>query len=111
MAWAPQPGRLFDVAIKVLVRNTKGIFARVAADITSADANIVHIAMDEDPSNEFTVLRFVIQVSDRVHLANVMRRVRAHTDVMRIVRERASDDTVHTRHDGGMRIDRERKDY
>lgn len=111
VAWAPQPGRLFDVAIKVLVRNTKGIFARVAADITSADANIVHIAMDEDPSNEFTVLRFVIQVSDRVHLANVMRRVRAHTDVMRIVRERASDDTVHTRHDGGMRIDRERQDY
>ncbi|WP_186215849.1 RelA/SpoT family protein [Burkholderia gladioli] len=111
VAWAPQPGRLFDVTVKVLVKNTKGIFARVAADITSADANIVHIAMDEDLSHESTVLRFVIQVSDRVHLANVMRRVRTNPDVMRIMRERSSDDAAHTRHDGGMRIDRERQDY
>ncbi|GLU30342.1 bifunctional (p)ppGpp synthetase/guanosine-3',5'-bis(diphosphate) 3'-pyrophosphohydrolase [Trinickia caryophylli] len=110
VAWAPQPGRLFDVAIKVLVKNTKGVFARVAADITSADANIVHIAMDEDLSHESTVLRFVIQVSDRVHLANVMRRVRTNPDVMRIARERPSDDGHH-RHDGGMRIERERADY
>ncbi|KVD74840.1 guanosine-3',5'-bis(diphosphate) 3'-pyrophosphohydrolase [Burkholderia sp. ABCPW 14] len=111
VAWAPQPGRLFDVAVKALVKNTKGIFARVAADITSADANIVHIAMDEDLTHESTVLRFVIQVSDRVHLANVMRRVRTNPDVMRIMRERSNDDVVHARHDGGMRIDRERQDY
>ncbi|RQS20760.1 bifunctional (p)ppGpp synthetase/guanosine-3',5'-bis(diphosphate) 3'-pyrophosphohydrolase [Burkholderia sp. Bp8998] len=109
--WAPQPGRLFDVAVKALVKNTKGIFARVAADITSADANIVHIAMDEDLTHESTVLRFVIQVSDRVHLANVMRRVRTNPDVMRIMRERSTDDSVHARHDGGMRIERERQDY
>jgi GTP pyrophosphokinase len=110
VAWAPQPGRLFDVAVKVLVKNTKGVFARVAADITSADANIVHIAMDEDLSQESTVLRFVIQVSDRVHLANVMRRVRTNPDVMRIARERPSEE-AHHRHEGGMRIDRERADY
>jgi GTP pyrophosphokinase len=110
VAWAPQPGRLFDVAVKVLVKNTKGVFARVAADITSADANIVHIAMDEDQSQESTVLRFVIQVSDRVHLANVMRRVRTNLDVMRIARERPSEEGHH-RHDGGMRIERERADY
>ena len=71
------------------------MFARVAADITSADANIVHIAMDEDLSQESTVLRFVIQVSDRVHLANVMRRVRTNPDVMRIARERPSEEGHH----------------
>ncbi len=111
VAWAPQPGRLFDVAIKVLVKNTKGVFARVAADITSADANIVHIAMDEDLSHESTLLRFVIQVSDRVHLANVMRRVRTNPDVIRITRERPSEEGGHHRHDGGMRVERERADY
>ncbi|WP_233863976.1 RelA/SpoT family protein [Paraburkholderia adhaesiva] len=110
VAWAPQPGRLFDVAVKVLVKNTKGVFARVAADITSADANIVHIAMDDDLAQESNCLRFVIQVSDRVHLANVMRRVRTNPDVMRIARERSSDEGHH-RHDGGMRIERERADY
>ena len=66
--------------------------------------------MDDDLSQEFNLLRFVIQVSDRVHLANVMRRVRTNPDVMRITRERSSDD-VHHRHDGGMRIERERADY
>ncbi|CAH2788708.1 MAG: Guanosine-3',5'-bis(diphosphate) 3'-pyrophosphohydrolase (EC / GTP pyrophosphokinase (EC, (p)ppGpp synthetase II [uncultured Caballeronia sp.] len=111
VAWAPQPGRLFDVAIKVLVSTSKGVFARVAADITSADANIVHIAMDEDVTQESTVLRFVIQVSDRVHLANVMRRVRTNPDVMRIARERPSDEPHHRNTEGGMRIDHERGDY
>ncbi|CBW74184.1 GTP pyrophosphokinase (EC 2.7.6.5) / Guanosine-3',5'-bis(Diphosphate) 3'-pyrophosphohydrolase (EC 3.1.7.2) [Mycetohabitans rhizoxinica HKI 454] len=110
VAWAPQPGRLFDVAVKVLVKNTRGVFARVAADITAADANIVHVAMDEDLAQESMVLRFLIQVSDRVHLANVIRRTRTNSDVIRIGRERASDDG-HPRHDGGMRIERDRGDY
>jgi GTP pyrophosphokinase len=110
VAWAPQPGRLFEVSIKVLVNNTKGVFARVAADISSADANILHIAMDEDVTQESTVLRLVIQVADRIHLANVMRRTRTNSDVMRIIREKPSEDN-HGRHDGGMRIERERADY
>ncbi|KAG0162099.1 hypothetical protein DFQ30_003669, partial [Apophysomyces sp. BC1015] len=110
VAWVPQPGRLFDVAIKVLVKNTRGVFARVAADITAADANIVHVAMDEDLAQESMALRFLIQVSDRVHLANVIRRTRTNPDVIRIARGRASDDGHHRR-DGGMRIERDRGDY
>lgn len=110
VAWAPQPGRLFDVAVRVLVKNTRGVFARVAADITAADANIVHVAMDENLAQESIVLRFLIQASDRVHLANVIRRTRTNPDVIRIARERASDDG-HPRQDGGMRIERDRGDY
>ncbi|RKP56606.1 RelA/SpoT family protein [Pararobbsia silviterrae] len=110
VAWAPQPGRLFDVGVKVLVKSAKGVFARVAGDITSADANIVHVAMDENITQGITELRFIIQVSDRVHLANVMRRTRANPDVVRIARERPSEEPA-GRHDGGIRIDRDRSDY
>ena len=46
---------------------------------------------------------------DRVHLANVMRRVRTNPDVMRIARERPSEEGHH-RHDGGMRIERKELD-
>ncbi|MGI4813402.1 MAG: RelA/SpoT family protein [Janthinobacterium lividum] len=109
VAWAPQPGRLFEVGVKVLAHNAKGVIARVAADVTSADANIVHIAMDEDHAQESTVLRFILQVSDRVHLANVMRRVRVNPDVMRIAREKPSEDRP--RDALGMRVERERADY
>lgn len=110
IAWAPQPGRLFDVMIKILVRKTKGVFARIAADITAADANIAHISMDEDFTQEFVVLRLVIQVANRVHLANVMRRTRINQDVMRITREKSSESQPQRRN-GGMRIERERPDY
>ncbi|MGI4859448.1 MAG: RelA/SpoT family protein [Janthinobacterium lividum] len=110
VAWAPQPGRSFDVGVKVLVNNTKGVFARVAADITTA-ANIVHVAMDENLEQESTTLRFIIQVGDRVHLANVMRRVRTNPDVMRISREKPSED-AHARLDPlGLRVTRERPDF
>ncbi|UAW63877.1 bifunctional (p)ppGpp synthetase/guanosine-3',5'-bis(diphosphate) 3'-pyrophosphohydrolase [Mycoavidus sp. HKI] len=110
IAWAPQPGRLFDVVIKILVRKTKGVFARIAADITAADANIAHIAMDEDFAQESAVLRLVIQVANRVHLANVMRRTRINPDIMRIAREKSGENQA-SRRNGGMQIERERPDY
>lgn len=110
VAWSPQPGRLFDVAITVLVKNTRGVFARVAADISTAGANIVHVKMDEDVSQESHRLWFVIQVRDRVHLANVMRRVRVNSGVMRIARGHTTD-ARHLPHDSDMRIAREGEDY
>jgi (p)ppGpp synthase/HD superfamily hydrolase len=41
--------------------------------------------MDEEPS-ESAVLRFAIQVRDRVHLAQVMRNLRRLSEVARITR-------------------------
>ncbi len=108
VAWAPQPGRLFDVAVRVLVCNQRGVFARLAADITSADANIAHIAMDENLPQESTQLRFILQVRDRVHLANVMRRVRTNPDVLRIARDKPSEEQDGSTN--GMRVTRERDD-
>ncbi len=110
VAWESQSGCLFDVAVKILVRKTKGVFARVAADITFADANIVHIAMDQDFAHEASMLRFIIQVSDRVHLANVLRRTRTNSDVIRIAREKPSGEPSR-RADGGVRIEREKTEY
>ena len=112
VAWAPQPGRLFDVVVRVIVCNHRGVFARVAADITSADANIAHISMDENLPQESTQLRFILQVKDRIHLANVMRRVRTNPDVLRIARDKPSDDNATRQETGpsGMRLTRERDD-
>ncbi|MCP1120085.1 RelA/SpoT family protein [Robbsia andropogonis] len=110
VAWAPQPGRLFDVGIRVLVKNTKGVFARVAADISTA-ANIVHVAMDENTDQESTTLRFLIQVNDRLHLANIMRRVRTNPDVMRIAREKPSEQQSGRFDALGLRVNRDAQAY
>jgi GTP pyrophosphokinase/guanosine-3',5'-bis(diphosphate) 3'-pyrophosphohydrolase len=89
--WEPEEGKLFDIRIKVEVKNTRGVLAQVASAIAEAGSNIEHVAMDADPERLFTILRFTIQVSHRNHLASVMRGMRHIPEVTRIVRERGAE--------------------
>ncbi|PKO94729.1 MAG: guanosine-3',5'-bis(diphosphate) 3'-pyrophosphohydrolase [Betaproteobacteria bacterium HGW-Betaproteobacteria-10] len=86
--WEPEEGKLFDIRIKVEIKNTRGALAQVASAIAEAGSNIEHVAMDADPEQLFTLLRFTIQVAHRTHLASVMRGMRHIPEVIRIVRER-----------------------
>ncbi|MGF2507813.1 ACT domain-containing protein, partial [Ralstonia pseudosolanacearum] len=66
--------------------------ARVAADLTSADANVAHVSMEQEGGGqEATYMTFLIQVHDRVHLADVMRALRRNPDVIRIARDRGGE--------------------
>ena len=89
--WEPEEGKLFDIRIKVEVKNTRGVLAQVASAIAEAGSNIEHVAMDSDPESLFTVLRFTIQVAHRNHLASVMRGLRHIPEVTRIARERGGE--------------------
>jgi len=89
--WEPDEGKLFDIRIKLEVKNARGVLAQVAAAIAESGSNIEHVAMDSDPEQLFTQLRFTIQVSHRIHLAAVMRRLRHIPEVSRIVRERGGE--------------------
>ena len=89
--WEPEEGKLFDIRIKVEVKNTRGVLAQVASAIAEAGSNIEHVAMDFDPERLFTLLRFTIQVAHRNHLAAVMRGLRHIPEVTRIVRERGGE--------------------
>jgi len=71
------------------VHNEKGALARVAAEIGESDANIVYVVMDDEKDGSMQQIRFTIQVEDRVHLARLMRNVRALPSVARILRERS----------------------
>jgi GTP pyrophosphokinase/guanosine-3',5'-bis(diphosphate) 3'-pyrophosphohydrolase len=89
--WEPEEGKLFEVRIKVEVKNTRGVLAQVASAISEAGSNIENVAMDADPERLFTILRFTIQVAHRNHLATVLRGMRHIPEVTRIVRERGGD--------------------
>ena len=89
--WEPEEGKLFDIRIRVEVKNTRGVLAQVAAAIAEAGSNIEHVAMDADPECLFTLLRFTIQVANRNHLASVMRGMRHIPEVTRITRERGGE--------------------
>jgi GTP pyrophosphokinase len=86
--WGNELNRRFDCRIKLLILNEQGILARVAAEIGESDANISHVAMEEDKEHGLTELRFTIQVEGRVHLARLIRNARRVEGVTRVVRER-----------------------
>jgi GTP pyrophosphokinase/guanosine-3',5'-bis(diphosphate) 3'-pyrophosphohydrolase len=86
--WEPEAGKLFEVRIKVTAKNIRGVLGRVATGISEAGSNIEHLTMDEKNPGLYTELHFVVQVSDRVHLAKLMRSLRRIPDVVRISRER-----------------------
>ncbi len=89
--WEPEEGKLFDIRIRLEVKNTRGVLAQVASAIAEAGSNIEHVAMDSDPERLFTLLHFTIQVAHRTHLAAVMRGLRHIPEVSRIARERGGE--------------------
>ena len=87
VVWSDEIKRSFDVAIRVDVKNAKGVLAKIAGTLTSADANIAHVAMEDRFTEVGAVsIHFMIQVESRYHLAKVMRRLRQNADILRITR-------------------------
>jgi GTP diphosphokinase / guanosine-3',5'-bis(diphosphate) 3'-diphosphatase len=87
VAWDRAIDKLFKVDIRLVVTDARGVLARLAAEIASANSNIVHIRMEEALRDEkFSTLQFTIEVNNRQHLARVMRQMRQLPEVVRISR-------------------------
>jgi len=84
--WAEQPQRSFETAVKLLVRNGKGVLAQIASAVSASEADISHIEMDNDPQADATELRLLLAVRDRQHLADVLRTLRRSPPVLRASR-------------------------
>ena len=73
--WEKNIDRDFPVRIRMNATNQRGVLATVAAAIADIEANIINVDIkDNDDRN--TTLDLIIEVTDRVHLANVLRRIR-----------------------------------
>ncbi|PTN43117.1 hypothetical protein DAI43_34000, partial [Achromobacter xylosoxidans] len=66
-------------------RNERGVLGRLAAEVTAADANIMHVTMHDDAVSTVS-LHLTIQVDSRKHLAQVIRAIRHVPQVQKIVR-------------------------
>jgi len=84
VAWDKNINRLFEVSIKLIVANQRGVLAKVAASIADAESNIENVHFTSE--GEYTALYFTLQVNNRQHLANVMRGLRSIQEVIRITR-------------------------
>ena len=81
--WAEQPSRAFETSVKLLVKNGKGALAQIAQAISAAEADISHIEMDNDQTDDSTELTLLLAVRDRQHLADVLRTVKRSPPVLR----------------------------
>ncbi len=86
--WDPNVNQEFSVELRVELEYEKGIVATLASTITMADANVERINLMEKDARLSTV-NIVLSVKDRVHLANVIRRLRTIKGTNRIIRVRS----------------------
>ena len=85
VAWEHLHGRLFHSEIQLEINNRVGVLAAVASSIADMQTNIDQVLLEErDANNSF--LKIEIQVSDRKHLARVIRTIRRMPDVQRVFR-------------------------
>jgi GTP diphosphokinase / guanosine-3',5'-bis(diphosphate) 3'-diphosphatase len=85
VSWQHKPGRLFLSEIRIETVNRMGVLAAVSAAIAGTHTNVIHVTIEQRDA-ETSVLVFVLEVSDRKHLARVMKVVRRMPDVLRTAR-------------------------
>lgn len=86
--WADAVVRSFPAAISVQVNDRRGVLADLSTTINDFDANIQNLEIkDRDAGN--AVMHFVVDVHNRKHLADIMRRLRARPGVIKVVRPRS----------------------
>ncbi len=86
VSWEKKIERNFNCQIQCETRNRTGVLAEVAATIADSESNIEQvevISRHEDVS----VLTFLLQVRDRIHLAQIMRNVRNMPNVIKVSRD------------------------
>jgi len=86
--WADEPVRPFETSLLVTVNSGKGVLARVAAALASAEADITHVDMGDEIPQDATDLRFIVAVRDRTHLESAIRTLKRTPSVMRVQRVR-----------------------
>ncbi|MFT4255556.1 MAG: bifunctional (p)ppGpp synthetase/guanosine-3',5'-bis(diphosphate) 3'-pyrophosphohydrolase [Pseudoxanthomonas sp.] len=86
IGWDSKVSGDYDAALLIDVENRPGVLAQVAATMAHGHSNIDRVEYLERDINA-AVLRFQIQVRDRTHLAEIMRRLRRLSVVQGVRRQ------------------------
>jgi len=88
VSWDPALAKPFEVSIKLMAANQPGVLAQVATEIAAAGSNIDSVLVEGEGtgSGAYTTMQFMLQVNNRLHLAQVMRGLRRIPEVVRISR-------------------------
>ena len=84
--WEKTIEREFQAEIVVEITDKPGVLAEIAAAIADTGSNIEQVSLDERQEKNYMDITFLILVRDRIHLANVIRKIRPMHAVKRITR-------------------------
>ena len=87
LRWAEKTEGDFNVNLKLEIEHQRGIIARIATLVTEMDASLERISVDERDAR-LSTLTLEVLVSNRVHLARIMKKLRLIPEVNRVVRLR-----------------------
>ncbi len=85
VAWSAELDKLFDVGLRIIVANQRGVLAKVAAAIANEGSDIDNVHMAEE-AGAYSSLYFTVSVQNRLHLARLMRALRSLPEVVRLQR-------------------------
>ncbi|WP_116368240.1 bifunctional GTP diphosphokinase/guanosine-3',5'-bis pyrophosphate 3'-pyrophosphohydrolase [Parahaliea mediterranea] len=85
LRWADEVEGEYLTHLRIEVENRRGMIAVLATRINSMGVNIERIAT-EDKDYQFTFVDLELLVNNRVHLADIMKRLRNHSSVRRVTR-------------------------
>lgn len=85
--WDNVEGAEYQANLRVEIINHQGVLAKVTNVIATAGSNINSLSTEERDGRVY-LINLRISIHDRVHLANVMRRIRVLPEVLRISRNK-----------------------
>ncbi len=85
LAWSASTRGQFQVPLKMETRNQPGVLAAVSNIIAAHQSNINHVEVTQQHSNNSS-MAFIIEVSGRKHLADILRQLRAKNSVINVAR-------------------------
>jgi len=85
LRWSDKVEREFQSELRIALANQRGLLATIAQEVTDSDANIEHINIEEKGSHH-GVMQLGLLVKDRIHLAQLIKRIRVLPGVDKVTR-------------------------
>ena len=83
--WSESTTGKFQVLLKMDTLNEPGVLATISNTIAEYGSNINNLSVDAK-HNHTSSMSFIIEVTDRIHLANIMRQLHAQDVVVKLAR-------------------------
>ncbi|SDJ91008.1 (p)ppGpp synthetase I, SpoT/RelA [Ferrimonas sediminum] len=85
--WDQDSREEFVTGLRMEIVNHQGILAKLTSIIAACDANIHNLNTEEKEGRVYSIA-LTLTVKNRVHLANVMRKLRVQPEVLKVARNR-----------------------